>query len=204
MIMNNAFCFYARKGTLACDMLPMPSDSTACRTASIGRLRPSPPIIIFYYSTMERLTISLDNQLCEQFDQFIHARGYTNRSEAMRDLIRDELESARLDKGSEGHCVATLSYIYNHHETDLASRVTAVQHDHHDLTLSSMHVHMDHDNCLEVVILRGDIQSVENFANTVMATRGVRHGKLHMVPVEIKHEQHSPASIPHTHSNPLT
>lgn len=155
-------------------------------------------------SIMERLTISLDNQLCEQFDQFIHARGYTNRSEAMRDLIREELESARLDKGSEGHCVATLSYIYNHHETDLASRVTAVQHDHHDLTLSSMHVHMDHDNCLEVVILHGDTRSVENFANKVMATRGVRHGKLHMVPVEVKHEHHSPASVPHTHSNPLT
>ena len=153
---------------------------------------------------MERLTISLDNQLCEQFDQFIHARGYTNRSEAMRDLIRDELEAARLDKGNEGHCIATLSYIYNHHATDLASRVTAVQHDHHDLTLSSMHVHMDHDNCLEVVILRGDIRSVESFANTVMATRGVRHGKLHMVPVEIRHEQHSSSSMPHTHSNPLT
>jgi CopG family nickel-responsive transcriptional regulator len=153
---------------------------------------------------MERLTISLDSQLCEQFDQFIHTRGYTNRSEAMRDLIREELETARLDKGSEGHCVATLSYIYNHHETDLASRVTAVQHDHHDLTLSSMHVHMDHDNCLEVVILHGDTRSVENFANKVMATRGVRHGKLHMVPVEIKHEHHSPTSVPHAHSNPLT
>lgn len=153
---------------------------------------------------MERLTISLDNQLSDQFDEFIRGRGYTNRSEAMRDLIREQLEASRLEKEGGGHCVATLSYIYNHHESDLASRVTSVQHDHHDLTLSSMHVHMDHDNCLEVVILRGASRSVKNFANLVMATRGVRHGKLHMVPVEIKQEQHSPASVPHTHSNPLT
>lgn len=153
---------------------------------------------------MERLTISLDNQLSEQFDEFIKARGYTNRSEAMRDLIREQLETGRLEKGAEGHCVASLSYIYNHHESDLASRITSVQHSHHDLTLSSMHVHMDHDNCLEVVILRGSTRSVEQFANLVMATRGVRHGKLHMVPVEITQEQHSPVSSPHTHSNPHT
>ena len=153
---------------------------------------------------MERLTISLDNQLSEQFDVFIHARGYTNRSEAMRDLIREQLESARLEKGSKGNCVATLSYIYNHHENDLANRIASVQHDHHDLILSSMHVHMDHDNCLEVVILRGTIHTVKNFANHVTATRGVRHGKLHMVPVEITQQQHSHTSIPHTHSYPLT
>jgi CopG family nickel-responsive transcriptional regulator len=153
---------------------------------------------------MERLTISLDDQLSRQLDDYIRERGYTNRSEAMRDLIREQLEIARLKKGDEGHCVATLSYIYNHHQSDLAARVTAVQHDHHDLTLSSMHVHMDHDNCLEVVILRGDINSVKNFANRVTATRGVRHGKLHMVPVEIKEEEHESGSSRHSHTNPLT
>ncbi len=153
---------------------------------------------------MERLTISLDNELSEQFDEFIRARGYTNRSEAVRDLIRDQLESARLKKGSEGNCVATLSYIYNHHENDLANRIASVQHDHHDLILSSMHVHMDHDNCLEIVILRGTVRTVQNFANHVTATRGVRHGKLHMVPVEIIQKQHSHTSPPHIHSYPLT
>lgn len=153
---------------------------------------------------MERVTISLDNRLSCQFEDFIRARGYTNRSEAMRDLIREYLETARLEEDAEGHCIAALSYIYNHHESDLASRVTSVQHDHHDLTLSSMHVHMDHDNCLEVVILRGATRDVRNFANRVIATRGVRHGKLHIVPVEMRQEQHAPASITHTHSNPLT
>ena len=153
---------------------------------------------------MERLTISIEDQLAKQFDDFIRARGYSNRSEAMRDLIRGRLENERLENWDEGHCVATLSYIYNHHESELASRITSVQHDHHDLTLSSMHVHMDHDNCLEVVILRGSIQSVRTFANLVMAARGVRHGKLHMVPVEITQQQHATSPVPHTHSNPIT
>jgi CopG family nickel-responsive transcriptional regulator len=153
---------------------------------------------------MERLTISLDNQLSRQFDEFIRARGYTNRSEAMRDLIREHLEAAHLENKGTGYCVATLSYIYNHHESDLAGRVTSVQHDHHDLTLSSMHVHLDHDNCLEIAILRGGIDEVEKFANLVIATRGVRNGKLHMIPVEIRQEQHTSASPPHIHSNPLT
>src|SRR3569623_309022 len=107
---------------------------------------------------MERLTISLDNLLTKQFDVYIRARGYTNRSEAMRDLIREHLETARLDKRGEGHCVATLSYIYIHDESDLASRVSSVQHDHHDLTLSSKHVHLDQENCLEIANLRGRIE----------------------------------------------
>tara|TARA_R110002073_G_scaffold306186_1_gene475382 strand:- start:106 stop:567 length:462 start_codon:yes stop_codon:yes gene_type:complete len=153
---------------------------------------------------MERFTISLDSQLSKQFDDLMRRRGYTNRSEAVRDLIREQLEVERLEKESKSHCVATLSYIYDHHQSDLGGRITSVQHDHHDITLSSMHVHMDHNNCLEVIILRGAVQNVTNFANKVIATRGVRHGKLYMVPVEISQEQHSPTSIPHTHSNPLT
>ncbi len=153
---------------------------------------------------MERFTISLDNELSEQFDDLMRIRGYTNRSEAVRDLIRQQLEIEYLAKEKENHCIATLSYIYDHHQSDLGDRITGVQHDHHDITLSSMHVHLDHDNCLEVVILRGAAEQVTNFANRVIATRGVRHGKLYMVPVEISQEQHSPSSIPHTHSNPLT
>jgi CopG family nickel-responsive transcriptional regulator len=153
---------------------------------------------------MERLTISLNDQLAKQFDGVIHKRGYFNRSEAVRDLIRDLLETVRLEEHLEGHCIATLSYIYNHHESELASSLTSAQHDHHDLTLSSMHVHMDHDNCLEVTILRGSIKSVKDFANHIIATRGVRHGKLHLLPVEIVQERHSPDSVPHVHSNPLT
>lgn len=153
---------------------------------------------------MERFTISMDDQLFKQFDAVSQAQGYNNRSEAIRDLIRDYLESTRLQKDNKGYCIATLSYIYNHHERDLASQVTSTHHDYHNLTLSSMHVHMDHDNCLEVVILRGTIQDVRIFANRVIATNGVRHGKLHIVPIEISQEQHSHSTIPHTHCSPRT
>ena len=153
---------------------------------------------------MERFTISMDDQLFEQFDALAHARGYSNRSEAIRDLVREHLETSRLQKDNKGYCIATLSYIYNHHERDLASQVTSAHHHHHDLTLSSMHVHMDHDNCLEVVILRGIIEHVRCFANRVIATNGVRHGKLHIVPIEFAQESHPHSAVPHTHSIPLT
>ena len=133
---------------------------------------------------MERFTISLDSQLSAEFDEFIRSRGYTNRSEAVRDMIRKQIETEHLTNESDGICVASLSYIYNHHESDLANRITSMQHNHHNLTLSSMHVHMDHFNCLEVVFLRGPIQDVTDFSNQIIATRGVRHGKLFMVPIE--------------------
>ncbi len=149
---------------------------------------------------MERFTISLNDQLAEQFDAVMHKRGYFNRSEAMRDLIRDLLDTARSEEHAEGHCIATLSYIYSHHESELASLLIAVQHDHHDLTLSTMHVHMDHDNCLEVTILSGTIKNVKNFANHIIATRGVRHGKLHLLPVETVPEQYSHDPLLHVYS----
>ena len=138
-----------------------------------------------------------------QFDKLMRSRGYTNRSEAVRDMIRKLLETEHLNSDSNGDCVASLSYIYNHHESDLANRITSTHHDHHNLTLSSVHVHMDHFNCLEVAILRGTIQNVTNFANQIIATRGVRHGKLFMVPVEIREEQHMHEPTSHIHSNPL-
>ena len=152
---------------------------------------------------MERLTISLNDQLAEQFDVVMHKRGYFNRSEAVRDLIRDLLDTVRSEEHDEGHCIATLSYIYSHHESELASSLTAVQHNHHDLTLSTMHVHMDHENCLEVTILSGTIKNVKNFANRIIATRGVRHGKLHLFPVVIVQEQYSPDSVLHVHNTAL-
>lgn len=82
---------------------------------------------------MERLTISLDDRLAKQFEAVMHKRGYFNRSEAIRDLIRNMIESVHLEEYVEGHCIATLSYIYNHHERELASSLTSAQHEHHDL-----------------------------------------------------------------------
>ena len=148
--------------------------------------------------------MSLDSMLADQFDAFIAKRGYTNRSEAMRDLIRQQLEKERLEESDEGYCVATLGYIYNHHELELATRITGVHHSHHELNLCSMHVHLDHDNCLEVAIMRGPVKTVRALADAVMAERGVRHGKLNMISVDMSETSHTTEGAPHVHSHPRT
>ncbi len=134
---------------------------------------------------MERITISLDAELAAEFDRLIGERGYRNRSEAMRDLLRAHLEAARRQRGEAGHCVANLSYVYNHHERDLAERLTELQHGQHDLTVATMHAHLDHENCLETVVLRGPTAAVRSFADALIAERGVRHGQLNLVDVDV-------------------
>jgi CopG family nickel-responsive transcriptional regulator len=147
---------------------------------------------------MERFTISLDENLAREFDAFIRARGYANRSEAVRDLIRQSLESRRVYVQAAPHCVASLSYVYDHHERQLAERLTEAQHHAHDLVVSSMHVHLDHDNCLETVILRGPTLEVRRFAERMSAERGVRHGQLNLIPTDAE-------AVPsHVHSRPRT
>jgi CopG family nickel-responsive transcriptional regulator len=133
---------------------------------------------------MERITISLDETLAHEFDLLIARRGYATRSEAVRDLLRRELEGERAEAGS-GHCVANLSYVYNHHERDLGGRITGAQHEHHDLCVATMHAHLDHEACLESVILRGPLADVRAFAAGIIAERGVRHGSLNVVSVEV-------------------
>ncbi len=150
---------------------------------------------------MERITISLDSALAEGFDRFTSAHGYHNRSEAIRDLIRQKLESERLEQHSEGECVGTLTYIYNHEERELSRRLTQVQHDHHDLAISTLHVHLDHDNCLETVVVMGSIHQVREFADSVISRPGVRHGKLYLVPVDVEDSKHSHGQTKHAHSH---
>ncbi len=141
---------------------------------------------------MERITISLDEALAREFDALIERRGYQNRSEAVRDLLREHLETARREAAdSTGHCVANLSYVYNHHERDLAERLTTLQHEHHDLSVATLHAHLDHDNCLESVILRGPTRAVRAFADALTAERGVRHGQINVVSVEVASSAHA-------------
>lgn len=155
---------------------------------------------------MQRFTISLDDELAREFDRLIAARGYGNRSEAVRDLLRGQLESAR--PPAAGHCVASLSYVYNHHERDLAERLTTLQHGHHDLTVATMHAHLDHDNCLESVILKGPAAQVRAFADALTAERGVRHGSLNVVSVDVADARHGHGYAPrgkvaaHSHFKP--
>ncbi len=140
---------------------------------------------------MERFTISLDADLAVEFDKLIKARGYSNRSEAVRDMLRSQLETFRRERGEARHCVANLSYVYNHHERDLAERLTQLQHDHHNLAVSAMHAHLDHEHCIESLILRGPSAEVRDFADILIAQRGVRHGQLNMVAVEIDKDRHA-------------
>lgn len=139
---------------------------------------------------MERFTISLDDKLALDFDALVARRGCSTRSEAVRDLLRGELERTNQQEVPDGECVACLSYVFSHHERDLAERLTGMQHDHHDLAVSTMHVHLDHDHCLETVILRGDMQAVRDFAAALCAERGVHHGNVNVVRV-VTHKPHT-------------
>ena len=133
--------------------------------------------------SMQRFTISLEDKLAHEFDAWIAQRGYSTRSEAVRDLLRGELERALLRSRPQGDCVACLSYVFNHHELNLADRMTSLQHEHHELTVSTMHAHLGHDHCLETVILKGDAQSVQRFADAVCAERGIHHGNVNLISV---------------------
>lgn len=134
---------------------------------------------------MERFTISLSDDLAHQFDALLRKRGYQNRSEAVRDMLRNELASASISSQEASHCIAALSYIYNHKARDLAERIAQMQHANHDIVISVMHVRVDHENCMETLLLKGSTTDITQFANTLMAESEVRHGQLNRVPVEI-------------------
>jgi len=151
---------------------------------------------------MRRMTLSLDEHLADQFDTWAERHGYENRSEAFRDLLRGRLESERIETGKATHCVATVTYVYNHHERQLASRLAENQHDHHGLSMATMHVHLDHDNCLETMALKGPLNKVKDFGESLIAERGVRHGHLHIVPVAL--EISRIGGQPHVHVSPTS
>lgn len=152
---------------------------------------------------MKRLTMSLDDNLADAFEAIVLTRGYANRSEAFRDLLRHDLVEKRRAERPTGPCVATLSYSYNHHERQLGMRLTDMQHEHHELTIATTHAHLDHDYCLEVVILRGRTDAVQAFAQQVMAQPGVTHGHLHLIPVGLRHAHGHEHLVPvTTHSQP--
>jgi len=125
---------------------------------------------------LTRTGVSLEENLLQQFDRLIARRGYKNRSEAIRDLIRESLVEEEVDNNRQ--VVATLSMIYDHHRPNLANKLTEIQHDFHGNVLAATHVHLDHDNCLEVVIMKGRSGEIKHLADHMLAMRGVKHGKL--------------------------
>jgi CopG family nickel-responsive transcriptional regulator len=150
---------------------------------------------------MNRFTISIDEELAVAFDELIKQRGYTTRSEAVRDILRDHLQHRDQARDHNGFCVACLSYVYNHHERQLSERLAELQHVHHELTVSTMHVHLDHEQCLETVTLKGPAKAVRHFAEKIIAEKGVRHGQLNLVSVNLG-QVHKHDGIKHRHLTP--
>ena len=128
-------------------------------------------------SELARIGVAIDSDLLEKFDGHISRRGYTNRSEAFRDLIRDELIQEDWQR-AEANVVGTVTLVYDHHVRQLSERLTSTQHDHHRHILSTLHVHLDHDNCLEVLVVKGKAAIVRQIADALISTKGVKHGRL--------------------------
>ena len=122
-----------------------------------------------------RFGVSLDAELLVPFDELCARRGYSNRSEAIRDLIRKMLVEENWEQG-RAECAGTLSLIYDHHRSDLSRKLTALQHDDHDIIVAALHVHLDHHNCLEVLILKGTPPRIRALVDRLCAMRGVKHG----------------------------
>ena len=126
-----------------------------------------------------RFGISLDEKLLESYDRHIEAKGYMNRSEAIRDLIRSALVEEKWD-GGDAEMVGTVTLVYNHHVRDLSDKLTEHQHAHHDRVISALHVHLDAHNCLEVLVVRGPAVEVKRIADELIGVKGVKHGQLVM------------------------
>ncbi len=143
--------------------------------------------------TLSRIGVSIDSELLRRFDSFITDKGYENRSEAFRDLIRDRLVTAAA-VAPTAFVVGTVTLIYDHHTRLLPEKLTNLQHEYHDVVISTLHAHLDHDTCLEVILLRGKSKQVQSLADRLISTKGVQHGRLVMSAPEI-------VSHPHHHSH---
>ena len=152
---------------------------------------------------MQRVTITIDDELADELDRFMAARGYQNRSEAIRDLARSGLESRASEVAADRPAVAALVYVYDHEARDLPKRLTRGFHAHHDIAQATLHVHLDEESCLEVAILKGRGREVRQFADAVIAERGVRHGHVVFVPNGGAHGHgHGHGDHHHTHPHP--
>jgi CopG family transcriptional regulator, nickel-responsive regulator len=127
---------------------------------------------------IERIGISLEEELLEQFDELIEQKGYVNRSEAIRDLIRDNLvQRAWSESGGSEERVAVVTLVYDHDSSSLAQKLAHIQHESHKAVVSALHIHMDEHNCLEVLVLRGRARDVVRMGEGLISTKGVKYGK---------------------------
>jgi CopG family nickel-responsive transcriptional regulator len=130
-------------------------------------------------SDLSRFSISTEDDLLRSFDQLIARQGYGNRSEAFRDLMRDALVKSKIeDSPQTGEVLGTLTLVYDHHASDLNDKMNELQHEYFDLIVSVLHVHVNHDDCMEVIVLRGEVGFVRSLSESLLTLKGVKHGKL--------------------------
>ena len=132
---------------------------------------------------VERVGVSLDKKLLSQFDKAIAKQGYQSRSEAIRDLVRQQLSGERL-KNPKAKAVAVVCVVYDHHSTGLMERLIDLQHSHLLQTISSMHIHLDEHDCLEVIVLRGHVGEINKMAENILSQKGVKLGRINLVATE--------------------
>jgi len=126
---------------------------------------------------VERFTVSVPAALLRRFDGMVNQKGYENRSQAIADQMRDALVEHQQEYGS-GEIAGTITLLYDHHKQHVQATLTDIQHDHHEVIVSTLHVHLDHHNCLEVLVVRGQAKTVKKIADELIAAKGVKHGKL--------------------------
>lgn len=132
-------------------------------------------------SDLVRFGVSLEKDLLNDFDKHISEKGYQNRSEAIRDLIREKLVEKEWEASGDdddGGRMAVLTIVYDHHQADLTKTLTDIQHKSHGVVYSTLHIHLDHDNCLEILVLKGKVEDIQHLGDKIISTRGVRHGKM--------------------------
>lgn len=132
---------------------------------------------------VERIGVSLDRRLLSMFDKLIAKQGYQSRSEAIRDLVRQQLSTERLGD-PKARAVAAVVLVYDHHTTRLIQKLTSLQHSHLLQTISSMHIHLDKDDCMEVIVLRGRVGEINRMAENIVSLKGVKLGRVNLVAAE--------------------
>ncbi len=139
---------------------------------------------------MQRITITIDDELAHEIDKLAQSRGYQNRSETVRDLVRAGIVQTQHEGHRAAECVASVVYVYDQGTRELPKRLAHAYQEQHDLSMATVRVALDHDTCMEVAVLKGKTAEVERFAERIIAERGVRHGRLVTIPAEIESARH--------------
>jgi CopG family nickel-responsive transcriptional regulator len=133
---------------------------------------------------VERITITVEDDLLEEFDKYLAKRNYANRSEGIRDALRHMLSHQVEDETADQQCVGCVSYVYNHRERLLTSKLVEKHHDHPEIPAATLHLHIDAENCMEATILKGKGREVQAMANDIISQTGVQYGRLHVIPIK--------------------